>query len=226
MPMIYSTSTNGDTVCSVWRCSESDDFFEQKLHIHPLEMHEFTMLHGRRRSEWLAARYLLGRIIPGRESLPCIKDTHGKPHLEGSDYHISLSHTTGFVAAIKSKKPCGTDIQMITPKIEKIAPRFISADEYAYIPTQGAMDYYHTLWSAKEAMYKAYGKKELDFRDHIFVEAFKFDSFGFSFSGSVQKNNFLANFALYCRQIENTILVYAIEQNQTDLANDSGRHPV
>lgn len=211
MAIVYSSYSPFDTLCSVWKCDQPDDYYLDRLKLFDEEMAEMQGLKSKKKSEWLASRYLLSKISESNGVFPCIKDEYGKPHLSGSHWMISLSHTGGFVAAVRSFKPCGVDIQVITQKIERIAPRFISPIEKAMILPGKALQYHHCLWSAKEAIYKAYGRKSLDFIGHIKIAPFIFRETGCWLTGSVQKEEICKNYTLFCRQIENTILAHAVE---------------
>ena len=72
--------------------------------------------------------------------------------------YISISHTKGYAAvAYSTAGPIGLDIERISDRVERIAHRFTSTDEAAYIDTHGQQDrpMYHLInWSAKEALYK------------------------------------------------------------------------
>jgi len=68
-----------------------------------------------------------------------------------------------------SAQPIGVDIESLRPQIEKIKSKFCRPEEldFATTPIQTLL-----IWSAKEAMYKAYGKKEIDFREQMRVHDF------------------------------------------------------
>ncbi len=70
---------------------------------------------------------------------------------------------------INPTQPLGVDIESLRPQIEKIKSKFCRPEEleFAITPVQSLL-----IWSAKEAMYKAYGKKEIDFREQMRVHAF------------------------------------------------------
>jgi hypothetical protein len=48
----------------------------------------------------------------------------------------------------------------------------------------------HVFWTAKEALYKHYGLKSLDFRGHIRLEPFEWDESGCPITGWIEKDNF------------------------------------
>ena len=72
--------------------------------------------------------------------------------------HISISHTKGYAAvAYSTAGPIGLDIEHISDRVERIAHRFTSAGEAAYIdPCEAHERQMHHLinWSAKETLYK------------------------------------------------------------------------
>jgi phosphopantetheinyl transferase (holo-ACP synthase) len=142
----------------------------------------------------------------------CLKDKFGKPYLDGSDHFISMSHTLDFTAVIASLIPVGIDIQYMVEKIQRISNKFVREDEFLFIPEVDRNLYYHAIWGAKESMYKAYGKKELDFKNHMAVSPFVFNPDGFYFDGEIKKNDFIRKYRLFCSQTANIILVYASEQ--------------
>lgn len=211
MSLITKSKITPEGVYAIWQVTESVDYFLKKLTLHDKEMLEIATLKSRKKTEWLSSRYLL-HLLSGRTHRgACLKDEYGKPFLEGSDYQISISHSDDYVAVIGSPLNVGIDIQSITPKIEKIAAKFIRNDEFEFIPNAGAMWYFHTIWGAKEAMYKAYGKKGVKFKENMKVLPFIFKSEGFYFEGYLDAQNYNAKFQLYCKIIENLILVYGVE---------------
>ena len=211
MPLLHNYTNTLNLRYGIWHNTEGDDFFEKKLELFVEEKQEVSILKGRKKSEWLCSRYLLELVADHKLRSACIKDKYGKPYLKDGSEFISISHTFDYTGVIVSQYVCGIDIQVIVPKIIVIAPRFISVEEFKNIPENNNLPYIHVNWGAKEAMYKCYGKKELDFRKNIFVEPFTFDPEGFVFYGQIRKGTFIKKYSLYARQIENMILVYAIE---------------
>lgn len=171
-----------------------------------------------RRLEWLAARHLLYIMA---EKLGCVgglvKDEFGKPFLQAfPDWYISLSHTKGFCRVVMSRMPCGTDIQHFSEKIARIAPRFIHPDEQPVSASEDLLPYLHIVWSAKEAMYKAYGKKSLDFIQHIRVKPFTIEGNSGMCYGSVQKGNYFARYRIMYGLGQTFVWADAIEVNSAE----------
>lgn len=136
-----------------------------------------TITHPAQRVEWLACRVAIRQLIEeqGATYQGLQKDEFGKPFLIGSNWHISLSHTSGWSAAILHKsKPVGIDIEPIREQFRRVVPRVLSADEI----THAANDPHRLAiyWCAKEALYKLYGKRQLTFREHLHVDPFADDA--------------------------------------------------
>ncbi len=199
-------------VVGIWKTTEEDAFFEANIQFFPEEIEELSQLKIRKRREWLSSRYLLHVLSERNIRGACLKDSNGKPYLKDSPYFISISHTQDYTAVIGSPLVCGIDIQHWVEKIGRISRRFISEQEFQFIDESEALSYYHVIWGAKEAMYKCYGLKSLDFREDMQVFPFKFRSEGFFFEGMIRKGAFIENYTLFCRQIDQLILVYALQK--------------
>lgn len=213
MGLIFKENLLETGVLGVWESTEPDIFFEERIDFYPEELEELTLLKARKRSEWLSSRYLLHVLSERNTRGACVKDQYGKPYLKDSPYHISISHTHNFTAVIGSSVSCGIDIQHWVEKISRIAKRFISEAEFEYIDMSNALSYYHALWGAKEAMYKSYGIRSLDFRADMRILPFIYRPEGFFFEGMIQKGSFNKNYTLFCRQIDQLVLVYALQKD-------------
>jgi phosphopantetheinyl transferase (holo-ACP synthase) len=127
-------------------------------------------LSPRKKSEWLASRDVLFNLIELPKRAECLYDDFGKPYLKGFDKHISISHSELWCSAMVSNLPCGVDIQMYSSTAERISGRFLSSKEIIDVSKFGhRLHYLHIYWGAKECMYKAYGRKKLEFRSQIFI---------------------------------------------------------
>ena len=99
------------------------------------------------------------------------KDERNRPYFDQSDYHISLSHSFPFVAAIIShKKSVGIDLERFGRNVEKIGPRFLSAEEWNL--WQDSHSDLTKAWTCKEAIYKAMGVPGLAFQQDIQLPSF------------------------------------------------------
>lgn len=210
MPFFYQQVIHSDAELAIWQIEETEDWFLKQLNLSQLEQEQLSTIKGHRRLEWLAVRYLTSQML-GDQSGAMTKDTYGKPHLLHVPLHLSISHSHGLAATILAKELTGIDIQKIVPKIERIAHRLLRAEERAVLRPQTRIEHLHVYWGAKEALYKAYGRRELDFSANILIEPFEFDLENGYCQGRVVKNEFDVKFDLHYKQIKDFVLVYALE---------------
>ncbi len=220
MPIYLHESISPEGELGLWDISESVDFFLEKISLNASEEKMLEQVVERRRKEWLAGRYLLYHMSGRGEAPKVEKDGFGKPFIQDSKFDISLSHSGRFAAVIASSKSVGIDIQQFTPKVKRIEHKFMTEEDSEWMSEDCNLEHLHVCWGAKEAMYKAYGKKKLEFREHILLEPFEYDvTFG-RFSGYVKKEDVEEgvfvdmSFDIFYRVIENYMLVYAIEKNE------------
>ncbi|MEO8821174.1 MAG: 4'-phosphopantetheinyl transferase superfamily protein [Ginsengibacter sp.] len=168
MPLFYQHNINDATKLAVWHITESEDFFLTKA---PLQK---EISHPHKRLQHLAGRYLLEILEEGFPfHLIEISDAK-KPLLSGSEFHFSVSHCGDYAAAIVSKnKLVGIDVELITPKIERVKNKFLSENEIDILP-ENSTKYLTLFWSAKEAMFKWYGKGEIDFKKNLVIDKLSF----------------------------------------------------
>jgi 4'-phosphopantetheinyl transferase len=210
MPLTDYIVIHEHTRVGVWRINEEEDYFLRKLPLSDREKDELEALKGHKRLEWLAARYLIQVMTGWAYSL--VKDSFGKPFLHQSEYHISVSHSKDYTTAIIAPCLVGIDIQYITSKLERVAGRVMNDVKLKNLSPNNPLEHLHVYWGAKEALYKAYGKRELDFREHIPIEPFDYENTEGVVRGQVIKDDFNKDFDIYYKKIEHYILVYAIEK--------------
>jgi len=150
-----------------------------------------------------------------------VKDDHGKPHIVNVQGDISFTHSRNHAAAIYSKtRLVGIDIQIGTDKIDRIAKKFISESEFEYVNIhQNTMDYHHVLWGAKESLYKAYGRRKVEFRDHLKVNPFVYNDRGGRISGQVMMHDYEGAFDIYYHKINEYYFVYCIEKKANEVSD-------
>ncbi len=171
MPLFYQHNIDDSTKTGVWHISETESFFLEKV---PLPKPGITHYH--KRLQHLAGRYLLQELFPEFPyHLIEIADTK-KPFLLNEEYHFSISHCGDYAAVIVNKNHrVGIDIELVTPKIERIKHKFLSEDEFIgnwklendNNATWQSANLLTLLWSCKEAVFKWYGYGGVDFKMHI-----------------------------------------------------------
>jgi 4'-phosphopantetheinyl transferase len=208
MPLLSIRKPFGGASFGVWQITETEDFFRHDLPLSPDEADELSLHKGIRRLEWLASRWLLHQLTGMPQRIPLAKDAFSKPFfLEKPEFSCSLSHSQGVVAALlvassvqRPKVQIGCDLQVLVSKMTRLAPKFINEAEFAYFQRRTAAHQYdmmHILWTAKEAMYKAYGLKALDFRRDMVVKEFSWDGHAAIAEGMVHKADVKLSFELY-----------------------------
>lgn len=204
MPLISRRNLLPEGELGVWKIEESEDFFYKNLELTEAESQFLKEIKGKgRRMEWIATRYLL-HYLTGREKRGTLyKDEFGKPHLENSDFQISITHSHGMAAAIGAPEPVGIDLQYFVPKIELLAHKYMRKEEWESVLSKTRLEHLHVYWCAKEVLYKAYGRRQLAFIDHLLIEPFEFKKKGGTFKGVIRKDDFLAHYQLWYEIVEN-----------------------
>lgn len=83
----------------------------------------------------------------------------GKPYDRNSDIHFNLSHSGMFAVAAFDECDIGIDIEVPRKVDLKLAERFFSPDENAFIKASRSPEkQFLRIWTRKEALIKAYGK--------------------------------------------------------------------
>ncbi len=172
MPLFYQHNINEHTKLAVWHIAENEAFFLEKVAI----KNEIT--HPHKRLQHLAGRYLL-QLLDAEFPLHLISISESKkPLLTNEKFHFSISHCGDYAAAIISEnQTAGIDVEMVTPKIEFIKTKFLNESELALLDRKENIDGTRLIltdhqtitlfWSAKESVYKWYGKGALSFKRNM-----------------------------------------------------------
>jgi phosphopantetheinyl transferase len=213
MPLLYKFDSDIEIELAIWKISEDAPYFYNKLVIHQDEESIIEELSHRKLIEWLGSRYLLHLMSGRTDRGKFTKDIHGKPHLEDSNFHISISHSRNLVAVIASSLLVGIDIQYYVPKIYRIKHKFVNDNEIASIPDNKTLEALHVIWGAKESLYKAYGKRSLDFKKNILIWDLDLTNNSGEFYGKVIKGDYNKDFTIKFNLFKKFTLVYAKESN-------------
>ena len=187
MPIFRDIEEKDGTKVVIWEVTEGLDFFRESLILSYKEQNFVKTLNSKRELEWMASRYLMQKVMDIDIDAKLRKDKFGKPYLLQEDVHISISHSHDYSAIAMSPKVIGIDIQLELDKISRIAHKFIGEDERSFIEEKKETAYFHAIWGAKESMYKAYGRKSVEFKDDMIVEQFVFNKEGYTFAGRLIK---------------------------------------
>lgn len=141
------------------------------------------------------------------ESIELAYTETNKPFLKNRNEHISISHSHAKLAIIVNKQEStGIDIELIRDKVKSVQDKFLNEQEIAFAGND--IEKLITLWAAKETLYKIYGLREIEFKQHLFIEPFHSNTI----AGKIALNDFTKKYELVKEKIEDYILVYSLNE--------------
>lgn len=170
MPIIFQHTINEKARVALWRIDEPLSFFAEKVTVPDKITHPENLLRH------MAARYLLHLLEPSFPYQKIEIGENGKPFLSDGSLHFSLSHSGNYAAAIVSEdQQVGVDAEVISDRIFKVGPRFLSEQEFstfeksisAFNENDVQRKWLIAGWSAKESVFKWQGKPGVDFKTEI-----------------------------------------------------------
>lgn len=211
MPIQEIKTLSNSRSVAIWHITEH---YEALLKASTLSENELVFLKSFKsevkRKEWLAGRLAIKGLIEsiGIDYQGIKKTDYGKPLLIAQNGEISLSHSFPYVAVIyDSTDQVGIDLEQPTPKLRRIAKRFLSIQEQGFAgdsTTQLCI-----CWCAKETLYKIYSLKGLIFKENLVLEPFKTAAKGI-ISGSIIVNNTEKKYNLQYIVNEHYVLTYNV----------------
>ncbi len=208
MALVKLEKIDNNSAWALWKVEES--FEELKRLYGPTvtdsgELEEIS--HLEKRAEWLAGR-LSAKALVEKLNQPfngIYKDAYGKPYLHGINYHISLANSYPYAGAIvHQEKYVGIDIEEPKETLIRIKHKFLNAVELEKVESDlGKLCMY---WCAKECLYKIYGKKQLSFRENIFIDNLSLESG--RLSGYTSIHGSTVHYQLHVKNLFNYYLVY------------------
>ncbi|NVJ88271.1 MAG: 4'-phosphopantetheinyl transferase superfamily protein [Flavobacteriaceae bacterium] len=206
MPLYKTITLDNTTKVLIWKIEESIDELKNGIELTKSSLARFNSMKSELHQKgFLSIRHLLNKV--GLQDADITYDEFGKPHLKKG--FISITHSFQFTAIIISEdKIVGIDIEKKREKILKIAHKFTPIEEYRTIANTDALISKLTIvWGAKESLYKIYGKKNLLFLQHIYIEDFKFEDH--KTTGEIRYKNECNTFNIEFLEFEDFICVYA-----------------
>jgi phosphopantetheinyl transferase len=202
---LFKTYNNGVSIL-VWKVEESIDELLTRLPHSIVEDSVFTKI----QVTHLQTEFLVGRLITGIicdylsiDYQGIEKDIHGKPHLANVAWEMSLTHSQSLVVvAVHPSQAIGIDIEKPNKKLKRIMPRLFTEAENQMV--NGDLVMMSWFWSAKEALYKLYGKRGIDFKEHL-----RLNYSASEFSGEIILSGHKSSHNFLIEQIDNYYLVIA-----------------
>jgi 4'-phosphopantetheinyl transferase len=170
--LILNEHLESECQLGIWEIQEDYDNLLNRLVLLPEEMEVVENFKNYdRKLEWLSVRVLLNEMT--EQDLTIIYNGNRKPYVKGDIYNISISHSKDLTAILLSqKKRVGIDMEYMSPRISRIAHRFINSDEI--ITEESELNTFHMYihWCAKEALYKICDKQDIQLKENITIEPF------------------------------------------------------
>ncbi len=171
MPLEQRVNIDEQTQILIWQIEETLEALQKNLKLSKADKIRFQkrkiISHQK---EFLASRRLLLEAGVSPEGLS--HDPDGIPHLE-SGQQLSISHTKNLAGIALGSQPLGIDLEVYRPKIERIAPRFLHAEENYALESPMKIEKLSLIWTAKEALYKALKQKGIVFSEQLLVAPFQ-----------------------------------------------------
>lgn len=174
MPLISLQQNSQSIHLAVWEITESHDELLAMLSSEILTDAELVDIHHPlKQVEFFASRLCI-QALANRLNINYLgikKDESGKPFLVGTDWHLSLTHTIKYiVVAMHPTNALGIDMEKPSEKLRRVAHKFLTETELKEAGDD--LEKLCIYWSAKEALYKLYGKKKVSFIEHLHVSPF------------------------------------------------------
>jgi phosphopantetheinyl transferase len=167
---------------------------------------EHNAMLTKRELEKKGTTYLLKQLL-GTEHFELAYTSENKPFLKERSEHISISHSHDKLAIIINvKENTGIDIEQIRDKVRNVQTKFLNKKELDFAADD--IDRLITLWAAKEALYKVYGLKEVEFIENLFVEQYA----GQEITGRIEIKDLKKSYRLIHEKIDGYKLVYILHE--------------
>ena len=171
MPLSYSEIISNDIQICIWQITEDEVFLSSGLSMSQEALERLSS----RKSEVHRKGYLaIRQLLKGYGIIPEIHqyDQDGAPFLTDGRY-LSITHTKNMAAIAISVFPVGIDLEHYKEKIKKIATRFLHKEESKDHSKTDNIEFLTQIWTAKEAIYKAFRTPGIHFNTQLLVEPFQ-----------------------------------------------------
>ncbi len=162
----------------------------------------------KREIERSGTRFLLAELTQDAE-VQIEYSPQNKPYLKNKKAHISISHSHDKLAIIFNiRENTGVDIELIRDKVKNVQHKFLSERELSL--ATGDPEILTTFWAAKEALYKVYGLKEVEFIKHLLISNYT----PTSMEGHIKMDGLDKRYKLVHEKIGEYKLVYILNEIQ------------
>jgi 4'-phosphopantetheinyl transferase EntD len=170
--LILNEQLESECQLGIWEIQEDYDNLLDRLSLKTEEVRVVEHFKNYdRKLEWLSVRVLLNEMTAS--DLTITYNGNRKPYVKNTQYNISISHSKDLTAILLSqKKRVGIDMEYMSPRISRIAHRFINSDEIISEEPELSTFHMYIHWCAKEALYKICDKQDIQLKENITLEPF------------------------------------------------------
>ncbi len=216
MPIIYRRNIKNHGVLGVWKITESVDDMLSMIQFSKEDYITFEKFKIKsRQAHWLAYRLAARQLLDVDEECNFFYDDNGKLHFSNLDYQISVTHSGIYAGVIISRnRYVGLDIEKLGDRIGDLADKFLMEEELKNLPTENRQRYLTVLWSAKEALYKLFGKPKVQFDRDIYLGPFELKRKG-TFEGRIDNYGVVRDYELEYEfsDDDDYVLVHCSDEN-------------
>ena len=212
MPLFREIQLDAETKLGIWEIKEEASDLKWELRWGQEDIKQFAAFANahQRGMHWLASRVLLRRMLNTDKFIDLGRDEDGKPVLNNFPQKLSISHSGDRVAVMLSNRECGADIELMKPNVEIVAKKFISEEEWNCLGVDMRQEQIYIFWCAKEALYKMYGKRKIDFRKNLYLFPFEWQPQGI-IHARIEKGSFQRELPVHFEQEDNYMLTYVAD---------------
>lgn len=195
---------------SVWEITESEQELLDIISVPNEELEELLIIRSEaRRREKLAVRALLNTIFNDKVYLG--HHDNGSPFIQNNSIHISITHTTRFVAIITHPtEDVGIDIESLDRDFSAVEKKALSEEEREDLSDKNRELHLAIYWCAKEALYKRMSQHGVDFAKQMEVERFTPREEGEIEAIFIGKDGLIEEFDLEYEVFENHVMVWLV----------------
>lgn len=169
MPL-YKEFSDKDFDIFIWKYDENEALDINQL-MEPENLEKIKNYPKKKLLESLMIRAILHEKLPNHKILY----QNRVPYLSPKDFEISISHSFPFAVLVFSKEKIGVDIEKISPRLSKIKDKFTQENEQKFIPENEDDEYFTTIWTIKESLYKLHHSKQWSLKKYYEVFPFSLE---------------------------------------------------
>ncbi len=203
------TLKNGARI-AVWEVKETEEELLDIISIPKEELDELVYTkNSSLRREKLAVRALLNKIF--EEKVYLGHHDNGAPFIHNNLTHISITHTTRYVAIITHPtEDVGIDIESLERDFSPVEKKALSEEEIEDLSLRHRNEQLAIYWCAKEALFKRMSQHGVNFAKQMEIERFHLEEEGDLSATFISKDGEEEEFELQYEIFDNHALVWLV----------------